>query len=272
MYPGLDADQCPHASSVRGSSCEQNFGPTVEPRDDRTTSPPSCSCKSRAVGTFLTRAKKTAKTRQYTVMGYPIASDLSPSRQRRSNLVPHRHDQDRGPRPRRGRGGLPPARPARAGPRHGPALQRPGHRPARPAARLALPGRHRHGHRPGPLRQLRRRAGATQKHLDRFLQAYAVERARIEARKRGHHVPSSPWPTARSWSRSRWEVPHEEDHRDHRRPQGRDQGRDQGLLRRRVPRGQPVHRAGPRPAGRPRQLTAEFYQAQPADQQIKQSQ
>ena len=52
--------------------------------------------------------------------------------------------------------------------------------------------------------------------------------------------------------------------RDHRRPQGRDEGRDQGLLRRRVPRGQPVRRAGPRPAVG-EQLTAEFYQAQQAE-------
>ena len=31
-------------------------------------------------------------------------------------------------------------------------------------------------------------AWGRQEHLDRLLQAYAVERARIEARKRGHHV------------------------------------------------------------------------------------
>ena len=31
-------------------------------------------------------------------------------------------------------------------------------------------------------------AWGRQEHLDRFLQAYAVERARLEARKRGHHV------------------------------------------------------------------------------------
>ena len=31
-------------------------------------------------------------------------------------------------------------------------------------------------------------AWGKQEHLDRFLQAYAVERARLEARKRGHHV------------------------------------------------------------------------------------
>jgi hypothetical protein len=31
-------------------------------------------------------------------------------------------------------------------------------------------------------------AWGTQEHLDRFLQIYAVERARIEARKRGHNV------------------------------------------------------------------------------------
>ena len=55
------------------------------------------------------------------------------------------------------------------------------------AARLALPRRARHGHRADPLRQLRRRWGK-QEHLDRFLQLYAVEKARIEARKRGHNV------------------------------------------------------------------------------------
>ena len=43
------------------------------------------------------------------------------------------------------------------------------------------------GHRPGPLRQLRRLWGQ-QEHLDGFLQSYAVEKARIEARKRGHSV------------------------------------------------------------------------------------
>jgi hypothetical protein len=31
-------------------------------------------------------------------------------------------------------------------------------------------------------------AWGKQEHLDRLLQAYAVEKARIEARKRGHHV------------------------------------------------------------------------------------
>ncbi len=39
------------------------------------------------------------------------------------------------------------------------------------------------------------------------------------------------------------------DHRDHRHPQGRNESRDPGLHRRRVPRGQPVRRAG---AGSPR--------------------
>ena len=35
-------------------------------------------------------------------------------------------------------------------------------------------------------------------HLDRFLQAYAVERAKIEARKRGHSVTEQASTTARS--------------------------------------------------------------------------
>ncbi len=33
-----------------------------------------------------------------------------------------------------------------------------------------------------------REAWGKREHLDRFLQAYAVERASLEARKRGHHV------------------------------------------------------------------------------------
>ena len=35
-------------------------------------------------------------------------------------------------------------------------------------------------------------AWGRQEHLDRFLQAYAVERARIEARRRGHSVVEQP--------------------------------------------------------------------------------
>ena len=75
-------------------------------------------------------------------------------------------------------------------PVHGTAtlFERRGHRPARQAARLALPGRRRHGHRPGPLTTTTRGAGATQEHLDRFLQIYAVEKAKLEARKKGHAV------------------------------------------------------------------------------------
>src|SRR5262249_20232049 len=61
--------------------------------------------------------------------------------------------------------------------------------------------------------------------------------------------PSSPWPMTPSWSRSRWEARHEEDHPGDRLSEGRDQGRDERLRRRRVPRGQPLPRAGPRPAG-----------------------
>jgi len=35
-------------------------------------------------------------------------------------------------------------------------------------------------------------AWGRQEHLDRFLQSYAIERARIEARKRGHSVVEQP--------------------------------------------------------------------------------
>ena len=86
-----------------------------------------------------------------------------------------------------GRGGLPPARPARARPRHRHPLRGPGRRPARQAARLALPGRLRHRHRGGPLRQLRG-PGASRRTSTASSRRYAVEKARIEARKRGHSV------------------------------------------------------------------------------------
>ena len=102
------------------------------------------------------------------------------------HLVPHRDRQDRGPRPRRGRGGLPPARPARAGPGHGPALQRPG----RAACSSTCPT--------GSTRSSSTRTSAPirydnydgcwgdEQHLHRLLQAYAVERARSEARKKNY--------------------------------------------------------------------------------------
>ena len=35
-----------------------------------------------------------------------------------------------------------------------------------------------------------------QKHLDRFLQAYAAEKVKIEARRKGHMVTEQPLPTA----------------------------------------------------------------------------
>jgi hypothetical protein len=34
----------------------------------------------------------------------------------------------------------------------------------------------------------------SQEHLDKFMQAYAVEKAKIEARKRGHNVFEQPLP------------------------------------------------------------------------------
>ncbi len=49
------------------------------------------------------------------------------------------------------------------------------------------PGRLRLQYRPGPLRQLQGHWGE-QKYLDAFLQGYAVEKAKIEARRKGHVV------------------------------------------------------------------------------------
>jgi hypothetical protein len=52
---------------------------------------------------------------------------------------------------------------------------------------VKLPGRHPRRDGPGPVRQLWRCVGR-QEHLDRFLQRHALEKAYIEARKRGHSV------------------------------------------------------------------------------------
>ncbi len=49
----------------------------------------------------------------------------------------------------------------------------------------------RHRGRRAEVRQLRRVVGP-QEHLDRFMQAYALERAKLEARKRGYSVTEQP--------------------------------------------------------------------------------
>jgi hypothetical protein len=59
-----------------------------------------------------------------------------------------------------------------------------GHRSARQAARLALPGAVRFDNY--------NQAWGKQEQLDRLVQAYAVEKSKIEARKRGHHVVEQP--------------------------------------------------------------------------------
>ena len=109
------------------------------------------------------------------------------------------------------------------------ALQRNGPRPGRAASRLEYPavcnlttGKiefDNYGGRWGD-----------QEELDRFLQAYAVEKAKIEARRKGYSVTEQPWPMGRSSSPSRSEVPHEDD-RNHRHSQWPDQRRNQGLYR-----------------------------------------
>ena len=102
-------------------------------------------------------------------------------------LESHRDDQDRGPRPGCGRGRLP--RLGLPEPVHGTAklfdgeatgllVKLPGW--LYPAVVHVETGQVR-------VRQLQR-AWGRQEHLDRFLQRYAVEKARIEARKRGHSV------------------------------------------------------------------------------------
>ena len=91
----------------------------------------------------------------------------------------------RDPPGRRGR--MPAARPARADRRRRCALQRRGRWAARDAPRLALPGRLRHRQRRACYDNYGGSWGL-QEHLDRFLQRYAVEKAGIEARKRGHSV------------------------------------------------------------------------------------
>ena len=142
------------------------------------------------------------------------------------------------------------------------ALRGRGHRAARPAARLALPRRHRHRHRRGPLRQLQRAPGATRAQLDRFLQAYAVEKARDRGPQEGPpRHRAGPGRRLDQADHPASEVARE-DHRDHRRPQGR--------RPRSRPRASPAASAArpagssSRPSGRAtaETLTAEFYQGQ----------
>ncbi len=53
-------------------------------------------------------------------------------------------------------------------------------------------------------------AGEAKRQFEAFIQSYAVEKARIEARKRGHSVTEQKLPDGSSSSRSNWlEVPHE---------------------------------------------------------------
>ena len=66
------------------------------------------------------------------------------------------------------------------------ALQRCCRRARRRAARLELPGRLRPDHRPDSASTTTKAAGAIRRISIAFLQAYAAEKAKIEARKKGY--------------------------------------------------------------------------------------
>lgn len=80
-------------------------------------------------------------------------------------------------------------RPGLEEPRHGTAqlFEGEGDRAAGQTAGLGLPRRRRHRHGAGPLRQLRGQWGDPS-HLNAFVQSYAICKANLEARKRGHSV------------------------------------------------------------------------------------
>ena len=186
----------------------------------------------------------------WMALSLPSRTSRSGFPYRRNPLVPHRHHQDRGPRPRGRR-----APPAAGSPCPSRSTARPSSSAARPpGCSSGCPTgstRSSSTRRPGRSATTTTTApGATEQQLDRFLQAYAVEKARIEARKKGHAVTEQSLADGSIKLTIRGRRWLHEDHRDHRRPEGRDEGRDEGLHRRRVPRGQPVRRAGPRPADR----------------------
>ena len=184
--------------------------------------------------------------------------------QRGDPLVPHREHQDRGPRPRGGR--APPAA-ASVCPRrsHGTAQLFSGEATGL-IVRLpdwALSRRHRHDDRAGPLRQLQRRLGRPG--------AARPLPPDLRRREGTHRGPQEGPPGHRAGpGRRLHQADHHasevarEDHRDHRRPQGPEQGRDPRLHRRRVPRGQPVRRAGPRAPIRPRRSPPSSTRARPS--------
>ena len=106
-------------------------------------------------------------------------------------------------------------------------------------------------HRPGPVRQLQRGAGAGRSTSTASSRRYAVEKARIEARKRGHSVVEQALAdgsvkltiTGRRCVLSKViEITVS--------PKGETTVQTRGFAGGGVPRGQPVRRAGPRPADR----------------------
>ena len=152
---------------------------------------------------------------------------------------------DRGPRPRRGRRRLPPARPARARPRHRHAVRGRGHRPARQAARLALPGRLRHRLRGASASITTTSTGASRNTSTSFAPG-------VRGREGTDRGPQTRPPRRRAVPGRRLDRGHDPARRCRLKtieitvsPTGPDHGRDQRLHRRRVPRGQPVRRAGP---------------------------
>ena len=143
--------------------------------------------------------------------------------------------------------------------RHRSALQRRGwQRPDRQAARLDLSRRHRHELQGRFTTITTTGPGATRLQLDRFLQIYAVEKARIEARKKGHQVTEQALADGSIKLTITVGGGRHEDHRDHRRHQGAEQGRDPRLHRRRVPRKQASSSSRPLVSAPTRKLTAEF--------------
>jgi len=79
-----------------------------------------------------------------------------------------------------------------------------------------------------------------QARLDEFLQSYAVEKAKIEARKKGHSCTEQQLEDGSIKLTINMGVPHDQDNRNPRCPQRPDPSGNPRLHRQRVPRGQQV--------------------------------
>ena len=153
---------------------------------------PASASRGRSPGSRGRKGSRPRGVRQTQYRYLYLLTRRPPARRRGGPArVPHRHRPDQGPRPRRRRRRLPAARPARARPRHRHAL--PGEATGLlvrlpdwlyPVVLDTATGEVHFDNYDG--------AWGPQEHLDRFLQAYAVEKAKLEARKKGYSVSEQP--------------------------------------------------------------------------------